>query len=108
LIPTHDYNTVILRKISRRALPLKKYKNCQSCGMPFSKDKKGGGTENNGQKSMMYCSHCYENGEFLNPNLSVNEMKQQVENKIVQFGFPKFIARFFTKNIHKLKRWENA
>jgi len=24
---------------------MKKHKNCQSCGMPFSKDENGGGTE---------------------------------------------------------------
>lgn len=29
---------------------MKKHKNCQSCGMPFSKDEKGGGTEKNGEK----------------------------------------------------------
>ncbi|WP_235676729.1 MULTISPECIES: zinc ribbon domain-containing protein [Bacillus cereus group] len=37
---------------------MKKHKNCQSCGMPFSKDEKGGGTEKNGEKSTTYCSHC--------------------------------------------------
>lgn len=29
---------------------MKKHKNCQSCGMPFSKDENGGGTEKNGEK----------------------------------------------------------
>ncbi|MGE6610902.1 zinc ribbon domain-containing protein [Peribacillus sp. NPDC076916] len=36
---------------------MKKYKTCQSCGMPLSKDELGG-------KSTKYCSHCYMNGEF--------------------------------------------
>jgi hypothetical protein len=30
---------------------------CQSCGMPLSKDEKGGGTEADGRKSSQYCSH---------------------------------------------------
>lgn len=83
------------------------YKNCQSCGMPMSKDEKGGGTEKNGQKSAMYCSHCYENGEYVLPTVTVDEMKQRVEDKIVEFGMPRFLTRLFTRNIHKLERWKH-
>ncbi|PFR29408.1 hypothetical protein COK19_05970 [Bacillus cereus] len=61
---------------------MKKHKNCQSCGMQFSKDEKGGGTEKNGEKSTTYCSHCYENGEFTLPHITVDEMKELVENKV--------------------------
>jgi len=32
------------------------YKNCQSCGMPLKRDEKGGGTNADGSKSVMYCS----------------------------------------------------
>lgn len=87
---------------------MKTHKNCQSCGMPFSKDEKGGGTEKDGQKSKLYCSHCYEYGEFTLPNITVDEMKQLVEDKIVSFGFPRFLSKFFTRNIPKLERWKNA
>jgi hypothetical protein len=83
------------------------HKNCQSCGMPLSKDELGGGTEKDGSKSTMYCSHCYLNGEFTLPNLTVEEMAERVKQKIVEFGMPKFVAGFFTKNIHKLERWKN-
>ena len=85
---------------------MKPYKNCQSCGMPLSKDENGGGTEKDGTQSRMYCSHCYENGEFTLPNLTVNQMQQRVKEKIVEFGMPKFIAAFFTRNIPKLERWK--
>ena len=51
------------------------YKNCQSCGMPLSRDEKGGGAEANGKKSSRYCSHCYENGKFTLPNIIVDEMR---------------------------------
>jgi hypothetical protein len=92
----------------RRPLSMKAYKNCQSCGMPISKDENGGGTEKNGERCLKFCSHCYENGEFVLPNISLNEMKNQVEIKIIEFGLPKFMAKFFTRNIHKLERWKNA
>lgn len=83
------------------------YKNCQSCGMPLKSDQKGGGTEANGKRSSMYCSHCYENGKFTLPNITVDEMKESVINKMIEMKFPKFMARIFTRNIHKLQRWNN-
>jgi NAD-dependent SIR2 family protein deacetylase len=85
---------------------MKTYKTCQSCGMPLAKDELGGGTEKSGTKSLMYCSHCYQQGEFTLPNITVDEMKALVKEKIVEFGMPKFIAGLFTRNIHKLERWK--
>lgn len=80
-------------------------KNCQSCGMPFSKDVKGGGTEKDGTKSLIYCSHCYEEGAFTAPDLTVDKMKDKVKSKLIEFGIPKVFTGFFTRNIHKLSRW---
>jgi hypothetical protein len=82
------------------------FKNCQSCGMPLAKDELGGGTEKDGARSKMFCSHCYLNGEFTLPNITVDEMKERVKAKIVEFGMPKFMAGLFTRNIHKLERWK--
>lgn len=82
------------------------YKNCQSCGMPLNKDEKGGGTNADGSKSTMYCSKCYENGAFINPNITVSEMQDLVKGKLKEFGFPGFIAGWFTKGIPKLERWK--
>jgi hypothetical protein len=83
----------------------KPYKNCQSCGMPLARDEKQGGTEKNGAKSIKFCSHCYENGAYTMPNLTVEQMKDRVKQKLVEFGFPKFLTGLFTRNIHKLERW---
>ncbi len=82
------------------------YKNCQSCGMPMKKDEKGGGTNADGTKSTRYCSHCYQNGAFTQPNITVEQMKELVKGKLKEFGFPGFIAGLFTKNIPKLERWK--
>jgi hypothetical protein len=86
----------------------KAYKNCQSCGMPMKRDEQGGGTNADGSKSDMYCSRCYQQGKFTNPIMSVTEMQTLVKNKLKEFGFPGFIAGFFTKNIPKLERWKNS
>jgi hypothetical protein len=84
----------------------KGYKNCQSCGMPMSRDQHGGGTEIDGSKSSMYCSHCYETGQFTLPNITQEEMKERVRSKLVEFGFPRFMTGFFVRNIPKLERWK--
>lgn len=83
------------------------YKNCQSCGMPLKKDPKGGSTNADGSKNNMYCSFCYENGEFLQPDITATEMQIFVKDKLKSMGFPGFLAGFFTKGIPKLERWKN-
>ena len=84
----------------------KAYKNCQSCGMPLSRDEQGGGTNADGSRSLMYCSHCYQNGKFTLPDITLMEMKARVRQKIQEAGFPGFLSGLFTRNIHKLERWK--
>lgn len=74
--------------------------------MPLKKDEKGGGTNADGTTNYMYCSKCYEDGEFINPDMTVDEMQVLVKSKLKEFGFPGFIAGFFTKGIPNLERWK--
>lgn len=87
-------------------MKIKKYINCESCGMPLNKDEKYAGTEADGSLNEMYCRHCYENGKFTQPDITMIEMKELVTNKIIEMKFPKFMAKFLTRNTHKLKRWK--
>lgn len=82
------------------------YKNCQSCGMPLNKDPKSGGTNADGSRNVMYCSHCYENGQFTSPDMTVAQMKERVKTKVKEMGFPGFLAGLFTAGIPKLARWK--
>ena len=66
------------------------YANCQSCGMPLKRDEKGGGSNADGSRSTIYCSHCYENGDFLQPNITVEQMQKLVNEKLAEFRIPKF------------------
>lgn len=84
------------------------YRDCQSCGMPMKRDEKGGGTNADGSKSGMYCSHCFEAGAFTQPDASAGEMRRRVREKLQEFGFPGFAAAFMTKGIPKLERWKNG
>jgi hypothetical protein len=76
--------------------------------MPLSKDPLRGGTNADGSRSDEYCSHCYREGRFTEPNLSVNEMMAKVEAKLREMHLPGFLARKFTRNIPKLRRWQRA
>jgi hypothetical protein len=80
---------------------------CQSCGMPLSKDAQGGGTEANGKLSTEYCSHCYFQGAFTDPDMTVEEMVKLVEGKLKEMYIPRFVAKFFTRDIPQLRRWQN-
>ena len=86
----------------------KAYKVCQSCGMPLKQDPIGGGTNTDGSKSLMYCSHCYRSGQFTRPDITALEMKNLVVEKLVEMKFPRFIAKFFAMNIPKLERWKTS
>jgi len=85
---------------------MKTNKFCQSCGMPMSKDPKDGSTNSDGSKNLMYCSYCYESGVFIQPDMTVEEMKELVKEKMIEMGTPKFLSGFFTKGIPKLERWK--
>ena len=76
---------------------MKANKYCQSCGMPMKQDPQGGGLNADGTKNQMYCSYCYVDGKFHQPDMTVTEMQVFVKEKMKEMGFPGFLAGFFTK-----------
>lgn len=81
--------------------------HCQSCGMPLSRDRQGGGTEKDGSRSPAYCSHCYQGGEFQNPAIDTAEkMQAHVKAKMKEMGIPGFLTGIFTRKIPHLDRWK--
>ncbi len=81
---------------------------CQSCGMPLSKDKNGGGSNADGTKSTEYCSLCYANGAFIQPDLTVEQVQQVALEKMKEMHIPGFLAKRFAKGIPELRRWKQA
>lgn len=73
--------------------------------MPLKRDVEGGGTEADGSRSPKYCSKCYQQGKFTNPDMTVGEMQVLVKGKLKEFGIPGIFAGLFTRNIPKLERW---
>jgi hypothetical protein len=81
---------------------------CQSCGMPLSKDRTGGGTEADGRRSAEYCGNCYQRGAFTQPDLTAEQMRERVLGRMKEMHLPGFLARRFAKGIPDLKRWRQA
>lgn len=78
---------------------------CQSCSMPIDQDPKKGGSEKDGSKNGTYCSYCYENGKFSQPDMKLQDMQKLCMDEVCERGVPKFLAWVFTRKMHKLKRW---
>ena len=83
-------------------------KTCQSCGMPLNKDPEGGGLEQDGQRSSLYCSICYHDGAFRHPDATVTEFQEQCVEALMRSGMPRIMAWVFTRGIPRLDRWKNA
>lgn len=69
--------------------------------MPLKTDPKGGGSNAGGTRSTMYCSHCYQEGKFTLPNITVGQTQERVKAKLKEFGFPGFLAGRLTKKIFR-------
>ena len=75
--------------------------------MPLKKDPAGGGTQADGSRSKKYCSYCYQDGQFTQPDWTAEQMQIFVKGKLKEMGIPGFLSGFFTKGIPKLERWKN-
>ncbi|MFM2207095.1 MAG: hypothetical protein RL213_1070 [Bacteroidota bacterium] len=85
----------------------KKYKQCQSCGMPLKKDPLGGGSETDGSRSTMYCSSCYADGRFKDPGMTLSQMQGIVEKVLrEEMKWPWLFRRLALKQLPRLERWK--
>jgi hypothetical protein len=73
--------------------------------MPLKKPEDRG-TEKNLENSPMYCKHCYQEGEFIHKEITLEDMRTRVKQKCVEMGIPRWLAGLLTRNMHKLERWK--
>lgn len=78
---------------------------CQSCSMPMGKDPAGGGTNADGTKSEKYCSLCYRDGQFTQPDFSVKDMQDFCVDQLQEQGMPRVMGWLFTRSLPRLERW---
>lgn len=55
---------------------------CNSCGRPLVKEDYG--TDKEGNLTSEYCKECYQNGEFTEPDLTLNDMVIKCANKMME------------------------
>ena len=79
---------------------------CQSCGMPLSRDAQGGGTNADGSRTTEYCSHCFRDGAFTHPGITVEQMVTNVQNRLRSLNMPPAMVESATGMIPSLKRWK--
>lgn len=79
---------------------------CQSCGMPLSTEEVKG-SEQNGAKNNEYCMYCYENSDFKNPKMNLDEMRIKVKNKMEKMNHPDYLIQKAVNILPALKRWNN-
>jgi len=78
---------------------------CQSCSMPMT-GKEVSGTNADGTPNEEYCVHCYENGAFKQPDLTMAQMIDICVPFMVEDGMPEAQARALLNDVMpKLKRW---
>jgi hypothetical protein len=63
------------------------------------------GTEKDGSPSQDYCKFCYQNGEFTNPGLTLDEMKKRMDNIMDKEKLPADKLEAAVNRLPNLKRW---
>ncbi len=84
---------------------------CQSCSMPLElhgQDVRG--SEKDGSQSQIYCSYCYVNGAFVEPDITFEQMVNKGKAAIAN-GQGNALVKFFMKAsypmmLKKRQRWK--
>ena len=75
---------------------------CQSCAMPLAKPADHG-AEADGTKNEEFCAHCYRDGSYTDPNLTLDKMVEIVARFMQKSGDDATgVAR---EGLVGLKRW---
>ena len=63
------------------------------------------GTEKDGSRKKYYCKYCYENGQFTQPNLTLEEMKTNVKIRMEAMSIDPDLIDLTVSSLPNLKRW---
>ena len=82
---------------------------CQSCGMPMEIPECFG-TNTDKTKSDDYCCHCFQNGGFVEPNMTLEEMIDLAGSIMAEkVKMPETDAKDMCRSlIPTLKRWNKS
>jgi radical SAM superfamily enzyme len=66
------------------------------------------GTEKDGSKSQEYCTYCYQQGAYINPKMTLNEMTSVVKLQMENRKIDQQIIDMAVNSLPGLKRWTAA
>jgi hypothetical protein len=78
--------------------------------MPLQTKKAGDcrGTEaDGGSKSDKWCSLCYENGAFIGPDCTLDQMRVIVDSALKEQGSGRLMRWMAQKQLPRLERWKS-
>lgn len=77
---------------------------CQSCTMPIDNEADRG-TEKDGSKNSEYCKYCYKDSSLIDPNMTIDQMKDIITNQMRKMNIPESIIQHSLNILPGLKRW---
>ena len=80
---------------------------CQSCTMPID-NINDRGTEKDGSKSSEYCKYCYQQGAFINPDMTMEQMRSFLATQMQKMNIQTDIIQKSLDILPYLKRWQKV
>jgi Putative zinc ribbon domain len=80
---------------------------CQSCAMPMKTKIHPHGTNADGTCSECYCIECFQDGAFIQPDITLDAMRMFVRIKLKTVGAG-VMAGWFIQQLPHLERWRMA
>jgi len=77
---------------------------CQSCHMPLS-DPEDFGTEAGGAINHDFCRHCYQQGFFTNPFMTLHDMEEHIRHTLEKQHEDERVIHYVIGTLPDLKRW---
>jgi len=65
------------------------------------------GTEKDGSKNHEYCRYCYQDGAFINPNMTLKDMTTLVITQMEKLKLDTKTIDLAISTLPHLKRWEH-
>ena len=78
---------------------------CQSCSMPLTNNDLLG-TEKDGSKNHEYCKYCYQDGGFVNADMTLQQMRSFIEVKMKEMSIDPATTEMAVNSLPYLKRWK--
>ena len=75
--------------------------------MPLQTTRDCRGSEADGTRSGLWCSLCYQNGEFVDPDCTVEQMQALVDRVLQEKGSNRVFRWMATSQIPRLARWRD-